>query len=89
MRLLYGERNLVVGRRGGAPRPGAVPEQALKEALGAFEALALRGEVREARPRLCRGPDGAVWLDLGGPDWAVVRVAAEGWRVVEGGPTSP
>ena len=81
-RLLYGDRNPVVGRRGGAPRPGSVSGQALKEALESFEALALRGEVRDPRPRLCRGPDGAVWLDLGGPDWAAVRIAAEGWRVV-------
>ena len=45
--------------------------------------------MREARPRLCRGPDGAAWLDLGGPDWAVVRIAAEGWRVVERGADVP
>jgi hypothetical protein len=82
VRLIYGERNLVVVPRG-APRPGSVPEQALKEALDAFEALALRGEAREPRPRLCRNPDGTVWLDLGRPDWRLVCIAPEGWRVVE------
>ncbi len=81
-RLLYGDRNPVVGRRGGAPRPGSVSGQALKEALEALEAEALRAAVRDPRPRLGRGRDGAVWLDLGGPDWAAVRIAAEGWRVV-------
>jgi Mg-chelatase subunit ChlI len=80
--LLHGDAHPVTPRRGGTPRPGTAPQQALAEAMLAFEALALRSEVRQARSRLCRGADGAVWLDLGAPDWRLVRVDADGWRVV-------
>ena len=85
VRLLYGDANPVAmkGRGVEATRPGSVPDQALSEALGAFEALALRGAEREPRPRLCREPDGGVWLDLGRPDWSLVRIAPDGWRLVE------
>ncbi len=85
VRLLYGDAYPVAMKSRGAEatRPGSVPDQALSEALGAFEAMALRGAERDARPRLCREPDGGVWLDLGRPDWSLVHVTAEGWRLVE------
>lgn len=85
VRLSYGDANPVAMKSRGAHavRPGSVPDQALSEALGAFEALALRGAEREPRPRLCREPDGGVWLDLGRPDWSLVRIEADGWRLVE------
>jgi energy-coupling factor transporter ATP-binding protein EcfA2 len=85
VRLLYGAANPVPvkGKPAGVTRPGSVPDQALSEALGAFEALALQGEEREPRPRLCRTADRAVWLDLGRPDWSVVRVTAMGWQLLE------
>ncbi len=82
--LLYGDAHPVIGKAGATARPGSAPQQALGEAMLAFEALALRGEAREPRPRLCRGADGTVWLDLGGPDWRLVRITAEGWRLVDG-----
>ena len=84
-RLLYGDANPVAMKSRGADaaRPGSVPDQSLSEALGAFEAMALRGAERDPRPRLRREPDGVVWLDLGRPDWSLVRVAADGWRLVE------
>jgi putative DNA primase/helicase len=84
VRLLYGDANPVaVGRNGGRlPRPAAVPDQALSEALGAFEAMAQRGPERRVGIRIWRGEDGAVWLDLGRADWALVRIAPEGWYVV-------
>lgn len=86
VRLLYGDANpaAVKGKAGETARPGSVSDHALSEALGAFEALALRGEEREPRPRLCRAPDGAVWLDLGRPDWSLVEVTAMRWRIVPG-----
>ena len=82
-RLLYGRANMAGGRAGsGVVRIGAVGEQALREALGALEAMSLEGDVRDARVRTCFGPDSAVWLDLGCDRWRLVRVAADGWRVV-------
>ncbi len=54
--------------------------------MAQFEAsdpLALRGEVRDPRPRLCRGPDAAIWLDLGGPEWRLIRIAPDGWTLVD------
>jgi hypothetical protein len=83
VRLAYGDRHPVQSELAGRPsRPGSIPDQALTEALGAFEAMALRGEVRDPRPRLCRTPDGVVWLDLGSEDWSLVRITAEGWELV-------
>lgn len=83
VQLIYGDANPVAGGAGGKLRPGSAPAQALSEALSAFEAIALRGEARDPRPRLCRGPDGAVWLDLGRPDWGLVRITTEGWHLVD------
>ena len=82
--LLHGDAHPVIRKDGATARPGSAPQQSLGEAMLAFEALALRGEAREPRPRLCRGADGAVWLDLGGPDWRLVRISADGWRLVGG-----
>ncbi|MBL6080215.1 hypothetical protein JMJ56_19540 [Belnapia sp. T18] len=86
VRLIYGDANPVTvkGKAGETVRPGAVSDHSLSEALGAFDAFALRGDEREPRPRLCRTADGAVWLDLGCPDWALVRVTPEGWQVIDG-----
>ncbi len=84
VRLIFGELDAIAPVGSGAtPRPGVVRDQTLSEALGAFEAIALRGEVRDLRPRVCRHGE-AVWLDLGGPDWRLVRIAPTGWDLVEG-----
>ncbi|RKK05296.1 hypothetical protein EBE87_06860 [Pseudoroseomonas wenyumeiae] len=81
VRLTYGDRFPVESEvEGRAARPGSIPDQALNEAIGTFEAMALRGQVRDPRPRLCRD-QGAVWLDLGADDWRVVRVDGDGWAV--------
>jgi hypothetical protein len=32
--------------------------------------------------RTARGPDGAIYVDLGTPDWSAVRITGEGWAVV-------
>lgn len=78
--LAYGDANPVAGR--GGSRPGAPPSNALTEALNALKALALRGGVREPRPRVWQAGDGSVWLDLGREDWSLAHVTAEGWRLV-------
>jgi hypothetical protein len=81
VRLTYGHRYPVESEIAGrAPRPGSIPDQALNEAIGTFEAMALRGQVRDPRPRLCRDQN-AVWLDLGADDWKVVRIDSKGWEV--------
>ncbi|MGY4802856.1 hypothetical protein [Teichococcus aerofrigidensis] len=84
LRLVYGDRHPVLSEgTGRPPRPGAIPDQALSEAIGACEAMALRGEVRDPRPRVCRTPNGVVWLDLGDETWRLVKITAEGWEVVD------
>jgi hypothetical protein len=81
VRLTYGDRFPVESEvEGRAPRPGSIPDQSLNEAIGTFEAMALRGQVRDPRPRLCRD-QGAIWLDLGADDWRTVRIDGEGWEV--------
>lgn len=84
VRLVFGDANPVVVRGRGAEvmRPGSVPEQALQEAVGAFEAMALRGAEHHPAVRVCRHA-GAVWIDLGRPDWSLIRAAPDGWRHVD------
>ncbi|WP_052389466.1 hypothetical protein [Belnapia moabensis] len=81
--LLYGDAH-PAATKGGGTRPGSASQHSLNDALGAFEALALRGAKREPRPRLCRGEGNEVWLDLGGPDWRLVRITPETWQLVGG-----
>lgn len=69
-RLYYEER-------GGAPNA-----QALQDALGAVEAKALFSKAEHPVYLRVAHQDGAVWLDLGRPDWQAVRVTAEGWAVL-------
>jgi energy-coupling factor transporter ATP-binding protein EcfA2 len=83
VRLTFGDRYPVESEVAGrAPRPGSIPDQALNEAIGTFEAMALRGRVRDPRPRLCRD-QGVVWLDLCADDWKAVRIDGEGWQVCD------
>lgn len=56
--------------------------QAMQDALGVLEAKALyEGEEHEVHTRLA-GWGGRVYLDLARPDWLVVEVGPEGWRVI-------
>ena len=83
VRDLYGRANQrTVGGRG-LVIPGSISDTALAETLPALEAMALHGPVWEPDVRACRW-QGAVWLDLGGADWRLVRVDAASWRVVDG-----
>jgi len=83
-RLIYGDAHPVIvkGKGAEAMRPGSVPDQSLQEALGAFEAMALRGAEHSPAVRVCRH-GAAVWLDLGRPDWSLVAATATGWRHVD------
>ena len=87
VRLIYGDAHpaLVKGKTAAAMRPGSVPDQALQEALGAFEAMALRGAEHHPAARVCRH-GAAVWIDLGRPDWSLICAGADGWRHVHKAP---
>jgi hypothetical protein len=63
--------------------PGAVSDNAWREARASFEAMAFRGEIRSPEVRLCQTEDGAIWIDLGDPSWRLVRVDRAGWRLIE------
>lgn len=80
VRSLYGQANPVTGRNG--VRPGSVSDLAMREALPAFEAMALAGELRTPNVRTMRHGN-AVWLDLGDDKWRLVCISDEGWRMVD------
>jgi len=82
VRGLYGE----AGQRvlsDGTMIPGSIADKAMAEVLPALEAMAQRGAVREPAVRVCQW-QGATWLDLGRPDWSLVRITGDGWRVLDG-----
>jgi hypothetical protein len=65
--------------RDGKPASGP----ALDGALGVLEGTALHDPEAPCLPLSVRVAerDGAIWYDLGGPDWRAVRVTADGWEV--------
>ncbi|GIW32665.1 MAG: hypothetical protein KatS3mg071_2839 [Meiothermus sp.] len=56
--------------------------QALQDALSTVEAKALFAGAEHPVYTRVAHQDGAVWLDLGRPDWQAVRITAEGWAVL-------
>jgi hypothetical protein len=78
-RTIYGQAFPVQGSQG--MRPGSVPDSAMKEAILAFEAMAMTGVTRHPDVRIIEY-EGAVWLDLGREDWCLIRVTDKGWKVV-------
>ena len=60
---------------------GAPGGQALADALGVLEQMAIRGPEHQPHLRVA-GADGKVYLDLGDPSWRAVEVTAEGWAVI-------
>jgi hypothetical protein len=60
--------------------------QALSDALATLEGEALfSGETLPVYLRLAGG-DGVIYLELGDPDWTVVEITAEGWRLTQDPP---
>jgi len=56
--------------------------QATEDALRMLETTAAyEGEARAIPIRVAEH-EGAIWIDLGGPDWDAVRVTRDGWAVV-------
>jgi hypothetical protein len=60
------------------------PKQSeVKEAIYQIELIAsFEGEEKNPRVRL-NYVDGALWLDLGRPDWQGVKITADGWELVQ------
>lgn len=56
--------------------------QALGDALSTVEAKALFAGAEHPVHLRVAHQDGAIWLDLGRPDWQAVRITAEGWAVL-------
>ena len=61
------------------------PQQALSDALATLEGFALEQEPTTLYQRVARH-DGALWLDLGCSKGRAVRIAPDGWQVVDEAP---
>ena len=79
----YGQRHFM--KIGGKKYPSVPGSTALNEAISGLEAIAARGPEHPAPLRVGEH-EGSIYLDLGTPDWSVVKISAAGWEVV---PTSP
>jgi putative DNA primase/helicase len=70
---------VVIAGRG---RPGTFGKNAIEDALSACEAIAAaNGVVKRASLRV-GSEEGALYLDIGGPNWDVVEVTPAGWSIV-------
>jgi hypothetical protein len=79
----YGDRHSM--KIGGKTCPSAPSTQSLTEALNALGAKAASGA--EHQPAVRVGESGGlIYLDLGTPDWSVVKISAAGWRVIPAAP---
>jgi len=56
--------------------------QALQDAIGVLSAMAVHDGPEKAVFTRVGKADSAVYIDLGGADWAAVEITAAGWRVV-------
>jgi hypothetical protein len=80
LRTKYGDTHRV--KIGEVVAPQAVSDGALKDAISSLEGFASRKPEAKPAVRVSRC-NGAVWIDLGGPDWSAVRVTAKGWNAVQ------
>ena len=62
-------------------RPGAPNSQAITEARGALEAIALGCAVFQPSVRVATAGD-RVYIDLGETDWSAVEIDGRGWRLI-------
>jgi len=62
---------------------GSPSAEALQSARATLEARAtFDGSEREVRVRVADGADGRIYIDLGGPTWEAIEVAADGWKLI-------
>ena len=70
----YGEESEAPGR------------EALSSALATIEAIAEHeGSTQSVYTRI-GVHEGAIWMDLGDPDWHAIRAGADGWTITDGAP---
>jgi energy-coupling factor transporter ATP-binding protein EcfA2 len=82
VRALYAEAFPRINDQG-QTMPGSISDKAMTEALPSLEAMIHRRGTETYSPALRSIEfDGALWIDLGRPDWSLVRVTREGWQVV-------
>jgi hypothetical protein len=81
VRSIFGRANPAASRNG-STRPGSVSESALAEAIGAFNAMAMEGDIMEPAVRVLRSAESII-LDLGDDAWRAVVVTEAGWQMVE------
>jgi hypothetical protein len=80
LRAEFGSKNQV--KIGGRWAPQVTQSGALRDAIHTLESYAMHQPL-EFQPALRVGGNREViYLDLGRPDWSVVRITAEGWRLV-------
>jgi hypothetical protein len=82
LRTKYG--NAYRTKIGETLHPQVVGDGPLKDAVSTLEGYANLKPETEIKPAVRVGKcNGAIWIDLGGPDWSSVKVTATGWDVVK------
>lgn len=68
----------------GESMPGSIADKAMTEALPSLEAMVHRTGTDTKTPTLRSFMDeqdsGTIWVDLGRPDWSVIKVTRAGWQ---------
>jgi hypothetical protein len=77
----YGRQHQV--QVGGTSVPQAPSSSAVRDAIRSLEGLARQGFERQTAMRV-GGTRDVIWIDLGRPDWKVIKITGEGWEVVPG-----
>jgi hypothetical protein len=77
----YGRQHQV--QVAGTSVPQAPSSSAVRDAIRSLEGLARQGFERETAMRV-GGTRDVIWIDLGRPDWKVIKITGEGWEVVPG-----
>jgi hypothetical protein len=65
--------------------PSAPSDQAIKEAINVLAAKAAGGAEHPAAIRVAEEGN-SIYIDLGTPDWSVVEISADIWRIVQASP---
>ena len=67
-------------------RPASANENAVRDSRAAIEARALVDGIAYPVALRLVEQDSAIYLDLGTPDWSVVKITADGWSVIPEAP---
>lgn len=67
----------------GTEMPGSVGDKAMAEAMPSLEAMIHHKDTATHEPALrSLEIDGTIWLDLGRPDWSLVKITRTGWEII-------